>query len=211
MKIELSNNEEIVLRSFFSMRNYSETSCRWEEPSVGNLVDSLQGKLVNKQGDILTDPPDPRYVSKLKSTGFDKISTTLESLAQSMRLDYNSFDSYKQKSEKYHRKSLGIIKGFNFLLNTYVYLIYTFWDTDREENSRDRPSSGAIAWYVHDYTSCEKCLPGKECHVVLEQIIRERFLEVPPEIRDADFDKKVNWVLKALNEEWNDGCNQDES
>ncbi|MHA2294821.1 MAG: hypothetical protein ACXAEU_01525 [Candidatus Hodarchaeales archaeon] len=206
MKVDLSKNEKTVLRNFFSMRNLSKDGCSWIEPSINELIGSLVDQLENKRGEKLTGSPDARFVSKLKSTGLDKIAKSLENLAQSMRLDYDHFDDYKQKSKKYHKKSLGILKGFNFSLNTYVYLVYTFGKDISGERGMSSFSSGAIAWYIHDASTCKNCHTGGECYEVLEQIMRERSLEVPSGTELNDLGKKAEWVLKMLNEEWDERC-----
>ncbi|MHA1448793.1 MAG: hypothetical protein ACTSP4_05160 [Candidatus Hodarchaeales archaeon] len=211
MKVELSKNEETLLKSYFSKRTIDKNGC-WEEPSLNELIEGLTGRLEDKKGQVITDPPDPRYVSKLKSIALNKIASALENLARSMRLEYVAFNSISKGNRlRYRKKALGILKGFNFSLNTEVYLIYTFSKliTDGNEVVGSSTSSGgAIAWYVHDSRSCSQCHPGGECFNILEQVINERALKIPPEVDKEEFGKRVEWVLRTLNEE---GCLTDEN
>ncbi|MHA2363262.1 MAG: hypothetical protein ACXAC7_04845 [Candidatus Hodarchaeales archaeon] len=185
MTVDLSHNEKEVLRLVFADENIT----------ISDLMVQLTGKLFDKKGNIVTTPPDSRYISKLKSKGLDKVTKSLENLANGLILDY-SHEKLK-KQEFYNKKLKGILKGFDFRLNTYVYLIYTF-------------KEGSIAWYHHDSMACEEChhpekinkdLNSSKCESVLLLILQERKLKLPKEYRSKSTEKKAEWILKLINKE----------
>lgn len=168
---ELSKNEEETIRAFFFLH----------DPPIEELAKKLTGTLVDKKGDT-TDVPDPRFISKLKSIGIRKVTNMLVDLAKAMRLDYTEPKTYSQKKN-------GILKTFNFINNTYVYIVFTF-------------KLGPVAWFVHNDTECPRCQVGGDCYQILEIVEEERNLVVPPNIAREGTSKKAEWLFnELLNEE----------
>ena len=169
MKSILSSNEKAVFEIVF----------KEHDPDIKLLCYLLRGSLIDKHGFIVQEEPDMRFVSKLKSTGLKKVSDSLFDLANSSRLDTSNF------SRKYSEKIKACYKGFNFMLNVEVYVIFLL-------------EEGPIAWYVHDSKNCSECKSGGVCHKTLEQIVIERSLKFPEELIQKEIDEKANWVFNQL-------------
>ena len=169
MKAILSSNEKAVFEVVFGKH----------DPDNKLLSQYLEGKLIDKLGNLVQDEPDMRFVSKLKSTGLKKISDSLTSIANSLRLDISS------PPKKYSEKIKACIKGLNFMLNVQIYVIYLL-------------EEGPVAWYVHDSQKCEECRIGGTCMTTLNQIIKERGLELPNDLSTHPIDEKADWVFKQI-------------
>lgn len=169
MRVILSNNEKAVFEVVFSKH----------DPEIKLLSQLLTGKLTDKVGNIVKDEPDMRFVSKLKSTGLKKITDSLLSTANSLRLDI------RNQPKKYSEKIKACIKGLNFMLNAQIYIIFLL-------------EEGPIAWYVHESKKCEECKPGGICMVTLDQILEERGLVLPVELQEKFIDEKADWVFNQL-------------
>ena len=169
MKSILSSNEKAVFEIVFSKH----------DPDIKLLSHYLEGKLIDKLGNSVQDEPDMRFVSKLKSTGLKKISDSLTSIANSLRLDISN------PPKKYSDKIKACIKGLNFMLNAQIYIIYLL-------------EEGPVAWYIHDSQNCEECRINGTCLATLNQIIKERGIELPDELLTKPIDEKAEWVFKQI-------------
>lgn len=169
MKSILSNNEKAVFEVVFTSH----------DPEIKMLCHFLEGKLQDKVGNIVKEEPDMRFVSKLKSTGLKKISDSLISTANSLRLDI------KDPPKKYSERIKACIYGLNFMLNAQIYVIFLL-------------EEGPVAWYVHDSKTCKECKPGGLCMVTLNQILKERNLKLPDDLQIKPIDEKAEWVFGQI-------------
>ena len=165
----LSSNEYEVFNIVFSLH----------DPDIRTLCSLLSGKLTDKNSNIVSEEPDTRYVSKLKSTGLKKIHNSLMDLSKTLRIDI------KDEPKKYIDKIKACIHGLHFVINTEIFLIYTL-------------EEGPIVWYKHNSTTCEECNPKGKCSQVLELIIHERKLEIPNKLNNEPIDKKADWVFQEI-------------
>ncbi len=169
MKSILSENEKAVFEVVFTEH----------DPDIKLLSHELTGKLIDKIGNIVKDEPDMRFVSKLKSTGLKKITDSLLSTTNSLRLDI------RNPPKKYFEKIKACIYGLNFMLNAQIYIIFLL-------------EEGPIAWYVHDSQTCKECKPGGLCTLTLNEIIKERNFTLPYELQKKPIDEKANWVFEQI-------------
>ena len=169
MVSSLSSNEYEVFKIVFKQH----------DPDITTLCTQLQGKFTNKQANFVTEIPDTRYVSKLKSTGLKKIHKSLLELSKTLRLDI------KDPPKKYKDKIKACIHGLNFIINTEIFIIYTLQE-------------GPIVWYKHNSNTCKECKPNGKCVITLELILKERGLELPSEVQKEDIDEQAKWVFQSI-------------
>ena len=169
MKSILSSNEKAVFEVVFNKH----------DPDIKLLSQGLTGKLIDKEGNIVKDEPDMRFVSKLKSTGLKKISDSLTSTARSLRLDIQN------PPKKYSEKIKACLKGLNFMLNVKIYVIYLL-------------NEGPIAWYDHESKTCKECTAGGICVKTLNHIMDERNLPLPNELQTKSVEEKAEWVFEQI-------------
>lgn len=100
----------------------------------------------------------PENIRKTKVVVRKKLERELRKIAEANRLD---LDLAKMP------KDTGLLIAFDWVHNTKVYLIYT-----RE--------LGVVAWWEH--LCSDRC--QHRCQSTLDLILRERQIELPPEIKD---------------------------
>lgn len=110
-------------------------------------------------------------IRKTKVTVRKKIEQELQKIANTLRLDTNL---------RTIPKGTGLLIGYDWKLDTYVYLILT---------------GGSItAWYEHECS--EKCQP--ECQSTLDMIRRERRIELTSEQEKDSLLEQFRFVISRI-------------
>jgi hypothetical protein len=112
------------------------------------------------------------YVRKTQSRIRKKIDKELKKAANMLRLQYTDEDIMRDQ---------GILKCFDWVNNTYVFLVFT-------------PHEGILAYYTHDCSS--NC--NNACKATLDLIISERGVRVDEKIRSLPNKLQYEHVFETI-------------
>jgi hypothetical protein len=127
----------------------------------GNNIKDIANVLGKSEGSI----------RKTKVTVRKKIEQELQKIANTLRLDTNL---------RTIPKGTGLLIGYDWKLDTYVYLILT---------------GGSItAWYEHECS--DKCQP--ECQSTLDMIRKERRIELTSEKEEKSLLEQFRFVISRI-------------
>lgn len=174
MSNPLSESEKTVISAYFknpkiSLENILELLEQTRQEVLEDVDERIRDRRFKKKVDV-------RSISKFKSLGLKKIHKGLNMQANLLNLDKtiqpldNDIENLSKRDFEILNKNLGILIGFDYRLNTQVYVIYTI-------------KKGYFVWYEHECN--ERC--KEQCYELFNLLKTEHSIILPDKIKEKPF------------------------
>ena len=174
MSNPLSESEKTVISAYFrdpriSLENILDLLEQTRQKVFNDADERIRDKRFKKKVDV-------RSISKFKSLGLKKILKGLNMQSNLLNLDKtiqpldNDIENLSQRDIEILKKNLGILIGFDYRLNTQVYVIYTI-------------KKGYFVWYEHECN--ERC--KKQCYELLNLLKIEHGISLSNKTKEKPF------------------------
>lgn len=176
----LSESEKTVIEAYF------------KDPKINleEILQQLENSRKNEENVMdrrFKAKIDVRSISKFKSLGLKKIRKSLDLQAKLLNLDKTvqpfdkEIDHLSEKDSEILKNNLGVLTGFDYRLNTQVYIIYTV-------------EKGIFVWYEHHCN--DRCM--KQCNELLELLKSEHNIKFTSEITKKPFLTQFRAVIGLI-------------